>query len=129
AGEGVLIALACTRVHAAWAAAGRWWDDQAAAARRYRQLLEAVHDYAVFQLDAAGRVATWNAGAAGILGCPEADALGRPFADFATADDRAIGGPDGELKEAATAGRSERVGWRARADGSRFWAEAVVTAG
>ncbi len=128
AAEGAAIALACGRLQPALAAARRRRDEEAAAARRSRQLLAAVRDYAVFQLDPDGRVAVWNAGAARIFGLAEADALGRPFADFATAVDREMGRAAAELREAAEAGRSERAGWRRRADGSRFWAESVVTA-
>jgi PAS domain S-box-containing protein len=127
--KGTVLGLVCTRFHDAWAASRRRRDQRLTAAERYRHLLEAVRDYAVIQLDPAGRVATWNAGAARILGWSEADVLGRPFADFAAAGDRSAGVPAAELREAATTGRSERSGWRERADGTRFWAEVVITLG
>jgi PAS domain S-box-containing protein len=127
--KGAVLGLACTYLYDAWTAAGRQWGHRATVAHQYRRLLETIRDYAVFQLDTDGRVATWNAGAARILGWPEVTALGRRFADFSTAEDRTAGGPDAELREAANTGRSERMGWRERADGSRFWAEVVITAG
>jgi PAS domain S-box-containing protein len=127
--KGTVLGLVCTRFHDAWAAGRRRQEQHLAAAARYRHLLEAVRDYAVIQLDQAGRVATWNAGAARILGWSEADVLGRPFAEFAAAEDRMAGAPAVELREAATTGRSERSGWRERADGTRFWAEVVITRG
>jgi PAS domain S-box-containing protein len=119
--EGSLIAVACTWLYDWWTAVRHQGSG------RYRQLLEAVRDYAVFQLNTAGRVATWNTGAQHILGCTEAEALGRSFAEFATAEDRAAGTPAADLAEATAAGRSERTGWRERSDGVRFWAETVIT--
>jgi PAS domain S-box-containing protein len=127
--KGAVLGLAGTYIYDAWSAAGRQWTQRATAATRYRHLLETIRDYAVFQLDTDGRVATWNAGAARILGWAETTALGRLFSDFSTSQDRASGSPTAELKEAATTGRSERLGWRERADGSRFWAEVVITVG
>jgi PAS domain S-box-containing protein len=120
--EAVLVAVLSSAVRAAFVRA------PTALADRSRQLLDTVRDFAIFRLDGAGRVATWNAGAADILGCPEAKAVGRPFADFVTAEDRAAAQPKAELEEAAKAGRSERTCIRQRADGSQFWAEAVITA-
>jgi two-component system, cell cycle sensor histidine kinase and response regulator CckA len=125
AAEGAAVAFACTRLSDALARPTP--ADSGTPADRLQRLLAAVRDHAVFQLDAAGRVLTWNAGAERILACPEADAIGRPFADFAVPEDRAVGGPVTELREAADTGRSERTGWRQRADGTRVWAETVIT--
>jgi PAS domain S-box-containing protein len=133
--EGVLIGLIATRPDGPRAGgegrppgpgAGQPW--LAASERRHRRLLDGVRDFAVFLLDADGRVATWNAGAERVLGYPEAEALGRPYAAFAPAAGAGGGRPEDELRAAAERGRSEHTGWRERRDGSRFWAEAIVTA-
>jgi PAS domain S-box-containing protein len=120
--EAALIALICMRLRVL---AGV--DGTGVPAERYKHLLEGIRDYAVFQLDSNGRVTTWTAGAARILACSEAEAVGRPYEDFFTPEDRAAGASAAELRETATAGRSERAGWRVRRDGTRFWAESVIT--
>jgi PAS domain S-box-containing protein len=102
--------------------------DEARADARRRRLLDAVHDLGVVELDEAGLVVSWNAGAEALTGVPAAAVAGRP--------PLAIHPPPGdaedllaaELLAARTAGRFEGEGWRARADGSLFWAHTVVTA-
>ncbi|MCW5737091.1 MAG: PAS domain S-box protein [Enhydrobacter sp.] len=97
-----------------------------ASERRYRQLVEAVIDYAIFQLDVDGNIATWNKGAERAKGYSPDEAIGRHFSMFYTDEDRAAGLPQRALATAASEGRFETEGWRVRKDGSRFWAMVVI---
>ncbi|QQO15148.1 PAS domain S-box protein [Bradyrhizobium diazoefficiens] len=94
--------------------------------RRYRRLVEAVVDYAIFQLDASGHVATWNAGAQRIKGYAPEEIIGRNFSAFYTPEDLERGVPQMALKQAAEQGRFEAEAWRMRKDGTRFWASVVI---
>lgn len=94
--------------------------------RRYRRLIEAVIDYAIFQLDREGNVASWNPGAERIKGYAPNEIIGRHFSQFYTPEDLEIGVPKRALAEAAEHGRFEAEGWRMRKDGSRFWASVVI---
>ncbi len=96
--------------------------------RLMRLLLESVRDYAIFALDEEGRVASWNAGARRIKGYSEQEAIGLPYAVFFTPEDKARGKPQRLLAQAGREGRVEDQGWRVRKDGSRFWADAILTA-
>jgi|SRR5579862_785359 len=95
---------------------------------RYRQLVDAVVDYAIFQLDANGYVATWNPGAQRIKGYTEQEIVGQHFSRFYTEEDRAKGVPQQALQQAETVGKYEAEGWRVRKDGTRFWALVVIDA-
>jgi len=95
---------------------------------RYRQLIEQVEDYAIFTLDLAGRVATWNRGAQRVLGYFEGEALGQPNSFIFTPEDRAQGVPERELETARREGKAMDERWHLRKDGSRFWASGVMTA-
>ena len=94
----------------------------------YRTLVEAVQDYAIFTLDVGGHVSSWNKGAARIKGYRREEILGKHFSQFYTPDAVARRWPDAELKAAAELGRFEDEGWRVRKDGSRFWANVIITA-
>lgn len=94
----------------------------------FRLLVESVREYAIFMIDPAGRVLTWNAGAERIKGYPAQEIVGRHFAVFFTPEDVAAGKPEAELREAAARGSSEDEGWRVRRDGTRFFASVVLTA-
>lgn len=96
--------------------------------RRYRRLVEAVVDYAIFQLDIHGVIATWNVGAERIKGYSAEEIIGRHFSTFYTEEDRAAGIPQRALTTAQSEGRYEAEGWRVRKDGSRFWASVVIDA-
>jgi PAS domain S-box-containing protein len=96
--------------------------------RRYRRLVEAVVDYAIFQLDIDGRIATWNVGAERIKGYTANEAIGQHFSTFYSEEDRASGIPSLALATAVAEGRFEAEGWRVRKDGSRFWALVVIDA-
>ena len=91
-------------------------------------LIESVRDYAIFLLDAQGHVVTWNQGAQRIKGYTFDEIRGRHFSAFYPREDIEKGKPDYELKVAAQEGRFEDEGWRLRKDGSRFWANVVITA-
>jgi PAS domain S-box-containing protein len=95
---------------------------------RLRLLVASVRDYAIFMLDPDGRVATWNAGAERLKGYTEREIIGRPFTLFFDPADVAAGKCARQLEQAAGEGRSEDEGWRVRKDGTRFWANAVITA-
>ncbi|HEX9107079.1 MAG TPA: PAS domain S-box protein, partial [Longimicrobiales bacterium] len=94
----------------------------------FRLIVENVRDYAIFALDANGRVASWNAGAERIKGYTEAEILGAPYAIFFPPEDAARGKPQRLLATAVRDGRVEDEGWRVRKDGTRFWADAILTA-
>ena len=95
---------------------------------RYRTLVASVKDYAIFKLDASGRVETWNDGARRLLGYETEDILGRHVSILHLKEDLGAGSAQRLLKTAAETGRAENEGWRIRKDGSRFWANAVITA-
>src|SRR5579863_1692449 len=94
----------------------------------FRVLVEGLSDHAIFMLDSGGRVATWNPGAERIKGYRAGEIVGEHFSRFYSAEDIASGKPENELKIAASQGRLEDEGWRVRKDGSRFWANVVITA-
>jgi len=96
--------------------------------QRFRLFVEAVRDYAIFTLDANGRVSSWNEGAARLKGWEAAEIIGRHFSCFFPTEDVERGKPQRELEVAAHEGRVEDEGWRVRKDGSRFWANVVITA-
>ena len=96
--------------------------------QRFRLLVEGARDYAIFMLDPQGRVATWNTGAERIKGYSAEQILGRHFSIFYPQEDIERGKPPRELEAAAAEGRFEDEGWRIRKDGSRFWANVVITA-
>jgi PAS domain S-box-containing protein len=93
---------------------------------RIQLLIDAVKDYAIYLLDADGRVATWNTGAQRFKGYTADEIIGHHFSVFYTEEDRAIGMPARALQTAATEGRFEAEGWRLRKDGSRFWTHVVI---
>ncbi len=95
---------------------------------RFRVLVDGVSDHAICMLDDGGRVIGWNAGAERTLGYAAADVAGQSFEQFYPADARVRGEPAAHLRDAAATGRNEDEGWRVRRDGTRFWANAILTA-
>jgi PAS domain S-box-containing protein len=95
---------------------------------RFRLIVQTVRDYAIFMLDPSGHIATWNAGAQRIKGYSAEEIIGKHFSIFYPPEDKAWDKPSWELREAARDGRFEDEGWRLRKDGSRFWANVVITA-
>ncbi|HEY0593105.1 MAG TPA: PAS domain S-box protein, partial [Thermoanaerobaculia bacterium] len=94
----------------------------------FRLLLESVKEYAIFMLDPEGKVATWNGGAQRILGYGTAEIVGEHFSRFYPPEDNAANKPRYELETARRFGRVEDEGWRVRKDGTRFWANTLITA-
>ncbi|HKX92349.1 MAG TPA: PAS domain S-box protein [Sphingomicrobium sp.] len=94
----------------------------------FRLLVQSVVDYAIFMLDATGRVTNWNPGAERIKGYKPSEIIGQHFSRFYTPEDREKGVPDVALETARDTGRYEAEGWRVRKDGSRFWAMIVIDA-
>ncbi|HEY1376292.1 MAG TPA: response regulator [Gemmataceae bacterium] len=99
-----------------------------AQADQLRLLVQGTRDYAIFMLDPEGRVATWNEGAERIKGYTAEEIIGRHFSTFYPRDALDRGWPAEELRRATAEGRIEDEGWRVRKDGSRFWANVVITA-
>jgi PAS domain S-box-containing protein len=95
---------------------------------RFRLLVNNVRDYAILMLDPAGCVTSWNQGAERIKGYKADEIVGRHFSCFYPAEDVKKGKPEHELKTAVAEGHCEDEGWRIRKDGSRFWANVVITA-
>ena len=94
----------------------------------FRLLVEGVQDFAIFMLDGAGRVSTWNTGAERIKGYRAEEIVGQHFSRFYPPEAIAEGKPARLLAIAARDGRVEDEGWRVRKDGSRFWADVIITA-
>ena len=94
----------------------------------YRLLVESARDYAIFALDSAGRVLSWNTGAQHLKGYTRDEIVGRHFSAFYPPEDIAAGKPERELTDAQRDGSVEDEGWRVRKDGSRFWANVTITA-
>ena len=103
-------------------------ESQRRAEEHFDQLVEGVSDYAIFLLDPAGHVTSWNSGAERIKGYRPDEILGQHFSRFYPEEAVRSGWPEEELRRAVADGRFEDEGWRVRKDGSRFWANVVITA-
>src|SRR5207302_1581802 len=123
---GVLLALALASL--ASVLVGHGMAGRRVAEERLRLLVGSVRDYAIYMVDPAGYVGSWNAGAERIKGYAPAEILGQHFARFFTPEDVAAGRPAAVLHAAAAEERYEEENWRVRKDGSRFWADVVITA-
>jgi PAS domain S-box-containing protein len=97
-------------------------------AERYRVLVEAITDYAVYMLDPVGTVVSWNSGAQRFKGYQPSEIIGKNFSQFYTPEERAAGMPQKALAIAASEGKFEIEGWRVRKDGTRFWTHVVLDA-
>jgi PAS domain S-box-containing protein len=95
---------------------------------RFRLLVDGVVEYALFMLDANGRVVTWNTGAQRINGYAADEIVGKHLSVFYPRDAVDSGWPEHELQVAAAEGQYQEEGWRVRKDGSRFWAHVTITA-
>jgi PAS domain S-box-containing protein len=93
-----------------------------------RRFVESVQDYAIFTLDPEGYIVSWNVGAERSKGYKAREIVGQHFSRFYSLEDIAQDKPAEELRIAAATGRLEAQGWRLRKDGSRFWANVIVTA-
>ena len=95
---------------------------------RFRLIVQNVQDYAIFMLDPSGHVATWNEGAQRIKQYSADEIIGKHFSIFYPPEKIAEQFPQYELREAERTGHFEDEGWRLRKDGTRFWANVVITA-
>jgi len=93
-----------------------------------RLLIDCIKDYAIYRLDPQGYIVSWNEGAERINGYQIGEIIGQHFSRFYTEEDLNSGKGEQVLKLAAEQGRCEDEGWRVRKDGSRFWADVVITA-
>jgi PAS domain S-box-containing protein len=103
-------------------------DELRKSEQRFRLLVEGVREYAIFLVDPEGSVASWNAGAARIIGYRAEEIIGQQITCFYPAEDVQEGKPDRLLRIARDDGQHEDEGWRVRKDGSRFWASVLITA-
>jgi PAS domain S-box-containing protein len=120
----ILVTAATRDLNERKEAAARFLESE----ERFRILVEGVQDYAIFTLDPCGKVISWNAGAERIKGYKAEEIIGQNFSRFFLQVDINQGKPEKELHLAATSGRSEIEHWRVRKDGTRFWANVVLTA-
>ena len=95
---------------------------------RFRLLVDAVQDYAIFLLDPEGVVVSWNSGAERMKGYSRDEIIGKHFSHFFTEEDIAAGKPWEELATARRTGRAEIEGWRVKKNGQRFWARVMISA-
>lgn len=95
---------------------------------RFKLLVDAVQDYGIFMLDPQGHVLSWNLGAERLKGYRAAEVIGKHFSMFYPEEARERRWPDEELRVATAEGKYEEEGWRVRKDGSKFWANVVITA-
>ena len=102
-------------------------DELRESEERFRLLIEGVRDYAIFSLTPTGYITSWNAGAEHIKGYQAAEIIGQHFSLFYSQKDLERGKPQTQLLRAADEGRSEDEGWRVRKDGTRFWANTIIT--
>lgn len=93
---------------------------------RYRLLIEAVTDYAIYMLDPSGFITTWNPGAQRFKGYAAHEIIGQHFSRFYTEEDRKVGLPARALETAKQKGKFEAEGWRIRKDGTKFWAYVII---
>jgi PAS domain S-box-containing protein len=96
-------------------------------AQLYEMAMQRVRDYAIFLLDAEGRIMSWNAGAQALKGYDPEEIIGKHFSIFYPQEAKNREWPQRELEMAILEGRFEDEGWRLRKDGSRFWANVVIT--
>lgn len=96
--------------------------------QRFQLLVNSITDYAIYMLDAGGRVTTWNPGAERFKGYTADEIIGQHYSVFFTPEDQEAGLPQRALATAAVEGRYEAEGWRLRKDGTRFWVNAVLDA-
>ena len=99
-----------------------------ASEERFRLLVDGSKDHAIFMLDPTGHIISWNPGAERMKQYRAEEIMGQHFSRFYSAVDVDAGKPQEELRVAADVGRCEDEGWRLRKDGSRFWANVVITA-
>ncbi|HYF00577.1 MAG TPA: PAS domain S-box protein [Planctomycetota bacterium] len=98
------------------------------AEERFRLLVDGIREYALFMLDPTGRIVSWNPGAERLKGYKAEEAIGLHHGIFYPPEDRSAGKPRRLLETAVSEGQARDEGWRVRKDGSRFWADVLITA-
>ena len=121
--EQLIYAVVCDRTEQKLAEAAHWESEE-----RFQLLVEGIKDYAIILLDLDGKITSWNTGAERIKQYQAAEIIGQSVTCFYTPEDRSLNKPQLGLKVAASQGRFEDEGWRVRKDGSKFWANVVITA-
>ena len=96
--------------------------------QQMRSIVESVPDHAIFLLDLEGYILTWSAGGERLNGYTADDVIGKHFSQFFTREDVELDHPAELMRLAGVRGRFEEEGWRVHKDGSRFWADSVLTA-
>src|SRR5436190_1238283 len=99
-----------------------------ASEQRFRLIVQSIKDYAIFMLDPLGHIVSWNPGAERLKGYTADQIIGKHFSVFYPQEDLDARKPERELQVASKVGRLEDEGWRLRRDGSRFWANVIITA-
>jgi PAS domain S-box-containing protein len=99
-----------------------------ASEQRFQLLVEAAQDYAIFMLDPGGRITSWNVGGERIKGYKASEIIGKHISCFYPEEEARAAKPQRLLELARREGRSEDEGWRVRKDGTKFWANVVITA-
>lgn len=100
---------------------------QLSTAETFRTLVSTLRDYAMFMLDTNGCIATWNTGAMLLKQYKQEEIIGKHFSTFYSEEDRKARKPEKELEVALREGKVEDEGWRVRKDGSRFWANVIIS--
>ncbi|MDB5245726.1 MAG: histidine kinase [Segetibacter sp.] len=116
-----------TKEHIGYAKITRDLTEKRRSEELYLLLVNQVKEYAIFMLDVAGNILTWNEGAERIKGYTSHEIVGNHFSIFYTHEDKVINKPGKELEIALRTGKYEEEGWRVRKDGSLFWANVVLT--
>lgn len=93
----------------------------------FRMMVENVKDYAIFMLDVHGNILTWNQGAKRLNGYDTEEIVGKHFSIFYSEEDKKAGKPDREIREILEHGKVEDEDWRVRKDGSKYWANVIIT--
>jgi PAS domain S-box-containing protein len=101
-------------------------DNSRVAAAQFAILVQSIKEYAIYMMDNAGRIISWNGGAERIKGYSHDEIIGQHFSRFYTDVDRKSGLPTNALRQAVLDGKFEGEGWRVRKDGSQFWASVVI---
>ena len=96
--------------------------------QRFRLIVQSIKDYGIFMLDPLGYIVSWNPGAERLKGYTADEIIGKHFSIFYPQDDLDTRKPERELQVASKVGRFEDEGWRLRKDGTRFWANVIITA-
>jgi osomolarity two-component system sensor histidine kinase TcsA len=100
---------------------------QLASAETFRTLVSTLRDYAMFMLDTNGCITTWNTGAMLLKQYKQEEIIGKHFSTFYSEEDRKSRKPEKELEVALREGKVEDEGWRVKKDGSRFWANVIIS--